>query len=136
MLVSDRARRSARTAITNVLSVVIVVLVLVPVILEALKPLQEQMPGNWYPWLVGVAATIIAVATAVQRILTSDVVERLLQAKAPSLAAASPAMVPAADVVASVNPDGHLVTGPASTLPTGDLIQLGRPVRDLIDPTV
>ena len=88
VLVPDRARRSIRTILNIALSVALVVLGLVPVILQAVEALQENLPGGWYLWLVGIAGTIVAVATAVQRILTSSVVEQLLQDKAPALAAA------------------------------------------------
>jgi len=87
-LVPDRARRNLRTILNVALSVALVVLGLVPVILQAVEPLQENLPGGWYLWLVGIAGMIVAVATAVQRILTSSVVEQLLQDKAPTLAAA------------------------------------------------
>lgn len=86
--VPDRARRNLRTIINVALSVALVILGFVPVVLQALEPLQEHLPGGWYLWLVGVAGTVVAVATAVQKILTSDVVENLLQARAPGLAAA------------------------------------------------
>lgn len=88
--VPDRARRLIRTIVTVATSVAAVLLVLVPIVLQALQPLSEQLPGGWYPWLVGVAGTIIAVALAVQRILTSDVVEQLLQRYAPRFAAVTP----------------------------------------------
>lgn len=88
VLVPDRARRSIRTILNIALSVALVVLGLVPVILQAVEPLQENLPGGWYLWLVGIVGTIVAVATAVQRILTSSVVEQFLQDKAPALAAA------------------------------------------------
>lgn len=88
VLVPDRARRNIRTILNIALSVALVILGLVPVLLQAVEPLQENLPGGWYLWLVGIAGTIVAVATAVQRILTSSVVEQLLQDKAPALAAA------------------------------------------------
>jgi len=88
VLVPDRARRNLRTILNVALSVALVVLGLVPVLLQAVEPLQENLPGGWYLWLVGITGTIVAVATAVQRILTSSVVEQLLQDKASALAAA------------------------------------------------
>lgn len=89
-LVPDRARRNLRTILNVVVSVTVVILGLVPVVLQAVEPLTEHLPGGWYLWLVGIAATVVAVATAVQRILTSPVVEQLLQDRAPSLAATTP----------------------------------------------
>lgn len=88
-LVPDRARRGLRTAVVVVLAVVTVVLGFVPVVLQAVEPLQAHFTGAWYPWLVGVAGTIVAVALAAQKILTSPIVEQLLRDKAPSLAAES-----------------------------------------------
>lgn len=107
--------------------------------------------GSFVAWLVTLGVTLdpsaqtgLTVGLTGLLIAAYYTVIRLLERKWPFLgvllgSASAPSYgdtVPAADVVASVNPDGHLITGAASTLPTGDLIQLGRPVRDLIDPSV
>lgn len=91
--VPDRVRRFVRTMLTVALAVVTVLLAIVPVVVEALEPVAEELPGGWYAWLVGVAGTIVVVAGAVQRILTSDVVEGLLQRFAPRLAAGSSGVI-------------------------------------------
>jgi hypothetical protein len=112
--VPDRTRRSLRTIVNVALSVAVVVLGLVPVVLQAVEPLQEQLPEGWYLWLVGVAGTIVAVATAVQRILTSSVVEQLLQKKAPALAA-SPVGADGAAVVTKLSSDERTALAHLST---------------------
>jgi len=53
-----------------------------------------------------------------------------------ALPEAQPVSVPAADVVALVSPEGHLVAGDASSIDTGATLALDRPVRDLVIPTV
>ncbi len=116
--VPDRARRNVRTIVNVVLSVAVVILGLVPVILQALEPLQEHLPGGWYLWLVGVAGTVVAVATAVQKILTSDAVERLLQARAPGLAA-SPLVDGVAQITTLTSEDRTELGLVATALPPG-----------------
>lgn len=86
--IPDRARRGLRTFLVVATAVLVVILGIVPVILQAVEPIQDQLPKGWYAALVGVAATVVAVAGALQKILTSPVVEQLLQANAPSIAAA------------------------------------------------
>lgn len=66
-LVPDRARRGLRTAVVVAVAVITVILGLVPLVLDAVEPLQAHFSGAWYPWLVGVAASILAVAGAAAR---------------------------------------------------------------------
>jgi hypothetical protein len=123
-LVPDRARRNIRTILNIALSVAVVILGLVPVLLEAVEPLQEHLPGGWYLWLVGIAAAVVAVATAVQRILTSPFVEQLLQDRAPRLAAVSADGVP---VITSLP-----ATARADLATLRDFLDEGDPARDAL----
>lgn len=124
--VPDRARRLIRTIITVVTSVVTVLLAVVPIVIQALEPVHDTLPGDWYAWLVGIAATIVAVALAVQKILTSDVVEQLLQRYAPRLAAAHPGVI---DTTAT--PVGEI---PVVTTLTATEVADARSLRDALDP--
>lgn len=58
----------------------------------------------------------------------------LVLAMISALPEAQPVTVPAADVVAHVGPDGHLITGDASDLGAGQLVDLGAPTRYLVTP--
>lgn len=100
----------------------------------------------------GVAASIGALLIVLGRVSEADVAVYLevvgsiltlattvlaaIYSRSTLIVAPADSVTPSADVVALVSPEGHVITGAASTLPTGDLVQLGRPVRDLIDPTI
>lgn len=84
MLASDKTRRLIRTVLNIALSTAIVLGILVPTIVDAFGPV---LPSAWGAWLAATGATVIAVAAAVQKVLTSDLVERFLLRRAPSLAA-------------------------------------------------
>ena len=58
----------------------------------------------------------------------------LVLAMISALPESQPVTVPAADVVAHVGPDGHLITGDASDLGAGQLVDLGAPTRYLVTP--
>ncbi|GGN40121.1 hypothetical protein FHR83_007116 [Actinoplanes campanulatus] len=83
---NDSTRRTIRTAFQVTLSVASILLVAVP---AALSAAEQTLSPEQYAAVAGVAASIVAVATAVTRAMHSDVVVGLIQTYAPWLSAAS-----------------------------------------------